>query len=156
MASREAVAGIDYGVSRIAIVLPYAGVFLDVKLTPGDDFGALDVLAETAFNTLTQAHAEVVAIEASILGMSRNVRTARSLARVEGALAVAARQAGAQVVSAEPATWKKAVVGVGNADKQAVSRWLERHHPNWHGNCHTQDLIDATCLALFAETTLAG
>lgn len=150
------VGGIDYGSSRIAIVIPSRDVFLDVKLTPGDDFGALDVLAETTWNVLTQTRAEVVALEASILGMSRNVRTARSLARVEGAIAVAARQAGAHVVSAEPATWKKAVIGIGNADKQAVGVWLQRHHPNWHQHCHTQDLIDATCLALFAQGTLAG
>jgi len=131
-------------------------VFLDVQLVPGDDFGALDVISETVWNTVIQTGVGVVALEASILGMSRNVRTARSLARMEGAIAVAARQAGATVVSAEPATWKKAVIGIGNADKRAISDWLHHHHPTWHQQCHTQDLIDATCLAIYAQETLAG
>jgi Holliday junction resolvasome RuvABC endonuclease subunit len=148
--------GVDYGVSRIAISGPSHGVFEEYVLKPGDNLGALDVLAEITWNTVTHAHAEVVAIESPIQGMSRNVRVGIQLGMVAGALAVAARQAGADVIFAEPATWKKAVVGFGNANKADVSAFLEGHHPRLYAKCPSQDMVDATCIALYAERSLAG
>ncbi len=149
-------AGVDYGVSRIAIAVPARGVFHEVVLKPGDNTGALDVLAEITWNTVISAHADVVAVEAPIQGMSRNVRVGISLAMVAGAVVVAARQAGARVEVVPPATWKKAVIGVGNANKEAVSDYLAEHHAGLHARCGSQDMVDATCLALYAQALLAG
>ena len=148
--------GIDYGTARIAIAAPSLGEFHEVVLKPGDNLGALDVLAETTWNVVTSIHADVVAIESPIQGMSRNVRVGIQLGMVAGALAVAARQAGAHVIFAEPATWKKAVVGFGNANKADVAAFLERHHQGLHAQCSSQDMVDAICIALYAETVLAG
>jgi Holliday junction resolvasome RuvABC endonuclease subunit len=148
--------GVDYGTSRIALAAPSHGVFHEVILKPGDNVGALDVLAETTWNVVTSIHADVVAVESPIQGMSRNVRVGIQLGMVAGAIAVAARQAGANVIFAEPALWKKVVVGVGNANKANVASFLERHHPRLHAQCPSQDLVDAVCIALYAEKTLAG
>jgi Holliday junction resolvasome RuvABC endonuclease subunit len=147
--------GIDYGSSRIAIVGPSGLVFEEVVLRPGDSFGALDVLAEITWNTVTLTRAKVVAVESPIQGMSRNVRTGIMLAMVAGAITVAARQAGADVTHVPPASWKKEVVGFGNAKKEQVNSWLEAQHPGLYAHCGSQDLVDATCLGLYAEARLA-
>ena len=149
-------AGIDYGVSRIAIAIPSLGEFQEFVLKPGDNSANLAVLAEITWNTVISAHAEVVAVEAPIQGMSRNVRVGISLAMVAGAVTVAAQQAGARVDVVPPSSWKKAVVGVGNANKDQVNDFLERHHPGLHAKCRSQDMVDAVCIALYAQTLLAG
>lgn len=148
--------GIDYGTSRIAIAAPSLGEFHEYVLKPGDNLGALDVLAEITWNTVSSIHAEAVAIESPIQGISRNVRVGIQLAMVAGAVAVAARQAGADVVFVEPAKWKKAVVGVGNASKADVATFLERDHVGLYSKCESQDMVDAICIALYAEKVLAG
>ena len=147
--------GIDYGSSRIAIVGPSAHVFEEVVGRPGDNIGALDILAETTWNAVTQASAKVVAVESPIQGMSRNVRTGIMLAMVAGAITVAARQAGAEVIHVPPASWKKEVVGFGNAKKEQVSEYLAAQHPGLYANCGSQDMVDAACLGLYAEARLA-
>ena len=149
-------AGIDYGTARIAIAAPTIGYFYEVVLRPGDNLGALDILAETTWNAVVHTHAEVVAVEAPIQGMHRNVRVGISMAMVAGAITVAARQAGARALLVEPSTWKKAVVGVGNANKEQVAQWLQSQHRDLHQQATSQDLVDATCLALYAQQELGG
>lgn len=153
---KAVVAGVDYGVSRIAIAIPSRSEFHEFVLKPGDNHKNLDVLAEITWNAVVSAHAEVVAVEAPIQGMSRNVRVGISLAMVAGAVVVAAQQAGASVDVVPPATWKKAVVGFGNANKDQVNDFLAKHHPRLHAKCPSQDMVDATCIALYAEKVLAG
>lgn len=148
--------GIDYATSRIAIAGPSCNVFEEYILKPGDNLGALDVLADITWNTVSGIHADKVAIESPIQGMSRNVRVGIQLAMVAGVIAVAARQAGAEVTLVEPALWKKVVTGRGNANKEDVSIFLERHHKRLYARCQSQDMVDAVCIALYAEKVLAG
>lgn len=147
--------GIDFATARIAIASPSLGEFHEVVLSPGDNFGALDVLAETTWNVVTTIRAEVVVVESPIQGMSRNVRVGIQMAMVAGAIVVAARQAGAEVIFAAPTEWKKAVVGRGNANKADVSSFLEIYQPRLYSRCKSQDMVDAVCIALYAEKILA-
>lgn len=149
-------AGVDYGVARIAFAVPSRHVFHEITLKPGDNYGNLEVLSEIVWNEVLTTHADVVAVEAPIQGMSRNVRVGISLAMVAGAIVVAARQAGAHVDVVPPASWKKTVIGIGNANKESVSNYLEEHHPQLHSQCGSQDMVDAVCIAMYAEATLAG
>lgn len=149
-------AGVDYGVARIAFAVPSRHVFHEIALKPGDNYGNLEVLSEIVWNEVTTTHADVVAVEAPIQGMSRNVRVGISLAMVAGAIVVAARQAGAHVDVVPPALWKKTVIGIGNANKEVVSNFLEEHHSQLHRQCGSQDMVDAVCIAMYAEKTLAG
>jgi Holliday junction resolvasome RuvABC endonuclease subunit len=146
----EVILGVDYGTARIAIAGPSIMHFEEVVLRPGDNLGALDVLAETLWNAVKRTHADVVVVESPIQGASRNVRVGISLGMVAGAICVAARQAGASVLLVPPATWKKTVVGHGNANKEQVAQWLQSEHPDLRANAHSQDLVDATCIALSA------
>lgn len=143
--------GVDYGTSRIAIAGPAIWHFEEYVLRPGDNLGALDVLAETVWNAVIRTHADVVAVESPIQGGSRNVRVGISLGMVAGAISVAAQQAGASVQLIAPASWKKAVIGHGNANKEQVSQWLQAERPDLYGRTHSQDLVDATCIALAAH-----
>ena len=144
-------AGVDYGTARVAFAIPLLGVFDDIVLKPGDNLGSLDVIAEVVWNACVTHKPDIVAVESAIVGASRNLRVGVSLGMVAGAICCAVMQSGATVVLVPPASWKKEVVGRGNADKQQVSDWLEIHHPIWHSRCTSQDTIDSVCLALYAQ-----
>jgi Holliday junction resolvasome RuvABC endonuclease subunit len=150
-------AGVDYGVRRIAYSAPRIREFHELTLKGGDDIDDLDTLSAYLFDLVSITQASLVAVEAPIVGASRNFRTGIRLGMVAGALTASARQAGAQVALVPPSSWKATVVGHGNAGKPDVSAWLRRHFPEWWDSCNeSQDLIDATCLALHAEGVLAG
>lgn len=149
-------AGIDYGTSKVAIVVPEAGLWVDIVLRPGNNLEALTVIAEAAFNAVVMSNATNVVVESPIVGASRNMRVGMSLGMVAGALCVAVRQTGAYVTLAAPAEWKKGVTGRGNAKKEEVATWLALHYPKWYANCTSQDAIDATCLALYSKRLLDG
>lgn len=81
------------------------------------------------------------------LAGSRNIRTALNLSQTAGVI-VASTLAEASLIPV--ASWKKDVIGNGAADKAGVSRWLNDHHPSYFAACEgDQNLIDATCLALY-------
>lgn len=149
-------AGIDYGTSKVAIVVPEAGLWVDIVLQPGNNLEALAVIAEAAFNAVVTSKATHVVVESPIIGVSRNLRVGISLGMVAGALCVAVRQTGAGVALAAPAEWKKGVTGRGNAKKEEIALWLAIHHPKWYANCTSQDAVDATCLALYSKRLLDG
>lgn len=49
-------------------------------------------------------------------------------------------------------TWKKELIGHGNADKDTCRGWLEGNYPALAEICgEDQDLVDAHCIALWAE-----
>ena len=52
-------------------------------------------------------------------------------------------------------TWKKELIGMGNASKPAITQWLKDHHPRYSAICgEDQDLIDATCVALYGREVI--
>lgn len=52
-------------------------------------------------------------------------------------------------------TWKKHVVGNGNADKLAVRHYIDVTHPAYAPLCgDDQDLYDAACIGLYGGTVL--
>lgn len=93
---------------------------------------------------------DVIFVEEPPLAGSRNVRTFAALHQV---FSVALTQ-GPNVYSTEVATWKKEVVGAGNAKKEDVARWLETRHPSYSSLCGDQNLIDAACIALYGRAVL--
>jgi len=153
-------AGVDYGVRRIAFAHPNHMVFDELILTSKDDIKNLVTMSEWLKTKITATRPELVVIEQPIQGVSRNVRTGISLGMVAGALALASQQVDSEVTFIGPSSWKKAVLGYGNADKQAVERWLASKHPRYYECCQKckkpQDVIDSTCLALYGQKVLAG
>ena len=151
-------AGVDYGVRRIAYSQPKKGIFDELILTDKDDIKSLNTLSEWLKSHIEAGRPELVVVEQSIQGASRNIRTGISMAMVAGALSLTVQQVGLKVILVGPSSWKKAVIGYGNADKDAVTRWLSTRHPKYYEQCQRfkkpQDVTDATCLALYAETIL--
>jgi len=152
-------AGVDYGVRRIAYAHPHVNVFEELILPSGDDLTNIYRMATWLKEQITKTRPELTVIEQPIQGVSRNVRTGLSLGMVAGALSYVAQDVGSKVVTIGPSSWKKAVIGNGHADKQAVAKWLETRHPSYYEYClkhkKPQDIIDSTCLALYGEARLA-
>lgn len=153
--------GIDFGVRRVAIVSSNSEVYEEAlfrAVPPGEDndVDALDLIYRYTHDRIYAARPRLVAIESPIQGHSANIKTGLRLAAVAGVLAVACRHAGSSTVLVPPALWKKAITGHGNADKQQVSDWLSEHRPDLFAGCDSQDLVDAACMALYAQALLEG
>ena len=146
------VAGIDYGVRRVAFASPQASSYHVLDLhSPGDRAAELSALQLFTQTCVEQTGAEYVLVEHPIVGASGNRLTGVSLGMSAGALLVGAYLAGASAALVTPSEWKKGTVGRGNADKTEVAGWLCVHHYDIFESCHDdQDLIDASCMALYA------
>jgi len=153
-------AGVDYGVRRIAYAHPNKMVFAELLLTEKNDVKNLLTLSEWLKNQITATRPELIVIEQAIQGASRNIRTGISMGMVSGALALTAQQVESDVVFIGPSSWKKAVIGHGHSDKEAIAKWLSAKYPKYYERCkqlkQPQDAIDATCMALYGQTRLAG
>jgi crossover junction endodeoxyribonuclease RuvC len=151
--------GIDFGVRRVAVATN-DGEMVDEALfrtvPPGveNDVDAMDLIYRYVHDRVYYVRPQLVAIESPIQGHSANIKTGLRLAAVTGVLAVACRHAGSSTVSVAPAEWKKAVTGHGDADKEQVSKWLSDNRPDLFAACDSQDLVDATCMALYAQALL--
>lgn len=79
-----------------------------------------------------------------------NLRTYGKLSMAAGAV-VAGSLAPTVLVPVD--TWKKKVVGKGGVSKALISRYLSQSHPIYAELCHSdQNLVDATCIALYGLT----
>lgn len=134
-------------------------VFDELILTSKDDVKNLVILSDWLKHQITATRPELTVIEQAIQGASRNIRTGISMGMVAGALALTAQQVESIVVFIGPSSWKKAVIGNGHADKETVARWLSSKHPSYFNACQRfkkpQDVMDATCLALYGSQRLA-
>ena len=96
-----------------------------------------------AKNTRTAEH---VYVEEAIIG--RSTRNSLHVAQTVGAVLASMQQK--HVYEVPVATWKKEVIGKGNADKSTVSAWLDETYPAYASLCRgNQDAIDAVCLGLY-------
>jgi len=77
----------------------------------------------------------------------KNVGSAMSVARATGVILLAASEAGIQAEEYAPLEVKMAVVGVGNAPKDAVRRALVRTH-GLDGVPDEPNAVDAVAIAL--------
>ena len=94
-------------------------------------------------------------IEEPLVG--RGIRASLQVAQMAGAfMLMMERVRYTDMMLVPVGTWKKLVVGLGNADKMTVSDWLEQNYPEFYEICGgNQDLIDATCIALYGAEIVA-
>jgi len=95
-------------------------------------------------------------IEEPLVG--RGVRSSLQLAQMAGALiySLGQRNLGAFTELVPVSRWKGRTVGKGNASKEDVKDWLKSTHPGYAAACgDSQDLIDATCIALYGAEIVA-
>ena len=85
-------------------------------------------------------------IEEPVVAGARNLRTSLRIAQISGAVLSAVN---GELVPVS--TWKKEVVGKGNAKKEEIREWLKTQ-PEYKYASSSQDWIDATCLRLYGES----
>ena len=149
-------AGIDPSTKRVAIV----GANLDLS----DPWAEVVTLASPRQTYRPEATAIAVAqvervlrghgvdltfIEEPLVGRG-GVRTALLLGYVAGAVQAGAVQASRQVRLVNVQTWKRSIVGKGNALKPEVSEAVRLRWPEMHRRvAGDQDLIDAAAIFLY-------
>lgn len=139
--------GIDCSMRRIAVCCPEIEYVDGLKLPDKyDRFQSIQIIAGWCAAKIPAA--SEVFIEAPILAGARNIKSTLKAAMTTGGIIGALRHATIHLV--DVASWKKEVVGHGGADKDAVADWLAASAPSLSKACGgDQDLIDATCIALF-------
>lgn len=136
------VVGIDLGVRSIHVSTQECAVSITVDKS--ERSGELRKLF-TKYMEMFDTYDTVAFIEEPLVAGPRNIRTALQMAQLAGAL-----------MSVMPsylvpvATWKKEVVGKGNATKDDVADYL-RPLPEFAYTDGSQDLIDATCIRMYGE-----
>lgn len=90
---------------------------------------------------------DLVFVEEPPAAGTKNYRTFGKLNQVAGAV-MAGSLAPAEYV--EVGTWKKLVVGIGNASKADCAQWLSENRSHFYKMCEAdQNRIDAACIALY-------
>lgn len=165
--------GVDYGVRRVSVALvgpSGTGGHTAALRWDRREYPTLSEVHRRAFDELSIRSMSwrplAIAVEAPIVGMSKNAQTAVHMAMMAGAIsagvAPSTGRRGPVVEFVAPSSWKLAVVGHGNASKHDVADWLRATHQTiYAGLCDSrgkpdQDQVDAYCLALHACHKLGG
>lgn len=110
---------------------------------------------DSLFDVVMLDEADYVFIEQPVVGRG-GVHSTIVQAQVQGvvlAMAVLCGAGGAYPVNVK--TWKKDIVGHGGADKDKVRAWLADHHPVLSELAgEDQDLVDASCVALYGKSVI--
>ena len=97
-----------------------------------------------------------VAIEAPVVAGARNLRTAIDMSLTSGAVAAGIYRLGLRVLFVPVASWKKVVVGKGNATKEEVAAHVRKADRRFHAAASgDQDLFDAWCISDWCRRTTA-
>ena len=148
--------GVDYGVKKLAMAalpLEWGGAapvafshFWSSQVT-ADDVLQMAPLVLNGWLKEIGASNEWMFIEYPFLAHNR--KTAMRMAMMAGALFAAASPIVSYVDFVEPSTWKKHVVGRGNANKEDTMNYLTANHPDL--TFLNDDEADSWCMALYAE-----
>jgi Holliday junction resolvasome RuvABC endonuclease subunit len=141
------IGGVDCGGSKIAIATLQQGQLSTHVLVSKekDRHGALRDVG--AFAALYLNYCDVVYVEKPLVG--RGVAASLQIAQIAGAVL---SHLSVPTYFVPVGTWKKAVTGNGNAPKGLVGNTLRELHPGYSQLCGgDQDLVDATCIALYGE-----
>jgi len=148
--------GVDYGSRKTSVaIISGAGTLVtceDLVVSPSRRDHELLVLGEFLDYEITRHTAPMVAsVEGAILGRSLNAQTLANLGYTAGVMVHTLALRGIPTTLVPSATWKKIVLGRGNATKDDVMLWAKNRWP--HIDALTQDQADAIALAVHAKIT---
>jgi len=158
-ARTSVVIGIDLSSKKVAMVWEEGKKFGSATISTDkkDRSAALhDLLLHTnkeLITALNKVPAEDVYlyIEDPVVGRG-GARPTILQSQVDGIVRVCAYPHTTKVYSVNNKTWKKAIVGNGNASKDDVAAWLATHHSFLAELCgDDQDLLDAACVCLYGR-----
>lgn len=144
----ETVIGIDPSSKKLALCIT-DGTFvpqLDIINLPVGLHSATGVAYREVFYFLESLNGSAkIYMEEPVVG--RNIRSTIVQAQVGGAVMAAAANTGTWLELVNVNSWKKQVVGKGNAGKPEVASWLEENWPKAYNlAAGDQDLIDASAI----------
>lgn len=98
-----------------------------------------------------------VLVELPFIGRFRTESTL-GLAKTHGALLAGLVEGGlSNIDTINNRSWKKSVIGNGNATKDDITAWVAGNRPDIHSSISTaprsiqQDLVDAACIAMYGR-----
>jgi hypothetical protein len=141
--------GIDLGMRKVDMVDIDLGIFLHYEVPKTERTVELRALAGYLRSLEDDGLLEGTKwVEAPVVAGARNIQSTIAIAQTSGVVHACLSDTHQVAV----ASWKKRTVGSGNADKAAVKQWLADTHPDFYRLCReSQDLIDATCIALYGR-----
>jgi Holliday junction resolvasome RuvABC endonuclease subunit len=147
--------GIDLGIHKLALACFTGNTLIDARVVTSDAAQRDVALREItmAAHVLCSAvwDADAIWVESPLVG--NNMKYSLALAETNGALLASLaqlRMRGCDIRSVNVSTWKKEVVGKGNASKEQVSNYIVATHPAYAPFCDgDQDLTDAACIGLY-------
>jgi len=153
------IVGIDLGVHKIALVCITTGeqeAWLYSATHPERDL-QLSELGAMAHDFCLLHQADSVWIEDVIIGNNRkySIGLAQTLGAVMADLAQLRMGQGTDICTVDNKTWKKALLGNGNASKDEIRDYIDVSQSGYAPQCEgEQDLYDATCIALYGQQIL--
>lgn len=125
------------------------------KWAPEDAVKACDA-CRLVFDTIGMDDGARLYLESPVVGAGGpNPTIVQSF--VSGIIQLVAQEYGAQVVLVNNQTWKKRVIGNGNAKKDLIIGTLRREYPKLESYCgDDDDLYDACGLAIYGASTESG
>jgi Holliday junction resolvasome RuvABC endonuclease subunit len=147
--------GIDLGVHKIAMAL-----FINNELADAISWEApyniprdrqLRELAGVAYDWGLGHDADQIWVEEPLMG--NNHKYSLAISELKGAVLShlnVLRSRGCDIRTVNVSSWKREVVGKGNATKEQVSNYIDATHPDYAPFCDgDQDRIDACCVGLY-------
>lgn len=114
-----------------------------------DRFGTLLAL----FNNLVSGHIfDYYVVEDVIIGP--NSKSAIAQAKIFGMIETILILNNKKFIAPSPAAWKKYVLGKGNANKEEIENYLYTVRPELEKSNLSQDMLDASALALYGAKSL--
>jgi len=139
--------GADLGVRSVYLCKWEDGkvdhTFYNIK-KPKDRWKELQEITLMIKNTIK---GDLLFVEEPVVAGVRNLRTSLKIAQNAGAVFAGS---GIPATFVPVSSWKKEIVGKGNAKKEEIAEFLKIKHNEMWANCNEdQNLIDATCVALY-------
>jgi Holliday junction resolvasome RuvABC endonuclease subunit len=156
---KPVVAGVDLGGRKISVSYYCDGESVGMShsqvLKEGNRAEELYKLVELVANDGYFDSADYYFIEEPLVG--RGVRASLQIAQTCGALLHLLGDMGETEVHLVPVkSWKRDLVGNGNASKEMCGLWLHEQFPDYHARCgDNQDLIDASCIAIYGASLVS-
>ncbi|AYQ99295.1 holliday junction resolvase [Brevibacterium phage Cantare] len=150
------VIAVDPSTKKIAMAIQVPGREVELRIIslPGNDLSRKCARTHTKFKRVIkeyQAYGKVyVIVEAPVVGRGGAKPTIMQ-SKINGALQASGIIAGAVMLEdANNQSWKKEIVGKGNAGKPKVAEWLQQNRPKLYAMTgKDQDLIDACVILEF-------
>ena len=154
--------GVDVGYRKIAVSCPEAGWVSSIDFKPRKSMSRREeIIKLTSFMAdVTKmmfidkpSWSYMAIVEAPVVAGARNLQSTIKVAKTVGLVETLLAPHVSDIHAVAVSSWKSKVVGHGHASKEDVVTWVDAHLPEMTGLCSgSQDLYDATCIALYGET----